>query len=151
MKPIDISQVGKIISPENKQTDSKIKKGDSKFDEILEAEFSNKKVGNEKTQKVENIMPSSQLLNITSLSNDAPFINKGLQLCNKVDNILSKIVTNSKENKNIKELFSNLNQTLNDLIKVSENVQDKNAKDLINRTIFISNIELEKYIRGDYQ
>ena len=147
MKPIDISQLGKISTPEIKENKTG-KKGDSKFEEILNAEL--KSGLNEKTQKVDNIMPCSQLLNVKHMNNESIFIEKGLQLCNKVNSIMENIVENIKSNKNVKTLFSNLNETLNDLLKISNSVEDKNIKDVIDRTIFLSNIELEKYIRGDY-
>ena len=73
-----------------------------------------------------------------------------MELVEKTEDILSKIVSNSKENKSVKTLFSNLNSITRDMLKISDNIQNKDAKELIDKTIFISNIEMEKYIRGDY-
>jgi hypothetical protein len=148
MKPIDVSQVNKVTSGENLQGKKTAKTGDKKFEELFEAEL-NKVVENQ-SKKVDNIMPSTQLLNITHLNDDKIFAEKGLQLCNRVEDILSKVISNVKDNQKLKNLFANLNDTLKELSKVSENIKDEGAKDVINRTIFLSNIELEKYVRGDY-
>jgi hypothetical protein len=149
MKPIDVNQIGKLVSDETLKSKQSKQKTDSKFEEILESELGN--IGSKpKSSKVDNIMPQSQLLNISEVSSDKLFLDKGLELVGKTEDILSKIVSSVKENKNVKGLFSSLNSTVSDLSKISDNIQNKEAKELIDKTVFISNIEMEKYIRGDY-
>ena len=149
MKPIDFSNVKKIGTDENViEKKQGIKKGDSKFDDILKAELDEA----EKTLKTgtDNIMPQAHILNIKPLSNNEIFAEKGLQLCSEVNNIFSNIADNLKSNQNIKGLMGRLSNIINDLAKISSNVEDKNVKELIDKTIFTSNIEIEKYVRGDY-
>jgi hypothetical protein len=149
MKPIDVNQIGKLVSDETLKSKQSKQKTDSKFEEILESELGS--IGSKpKSSKVDNIMPQSQLLNISEVSSDKLFLDKGLELVGKTEDILSKIVSSVKENKNVKGLFSSLNSTVSDLSKISDNIRNKEAKELIDKTVFISNIEMEKYIRGDY-
>ena len=149
MKPIDINNVNKVSNDTQIGVKSKSKiKTNNKFGEIFEKELEALK--NEKTTKSGNIMQTSQLLNIQHLSNENIFAEKGLKLCNEINNILDKISANLKDDKNIKELISKLNLSLQNLSKISEHVDNNDVKNTIDRTIFISNIEIEKYIRGDY-
>ncbi len=149
MKPIDFNSIDKITG--NQQIESKNKQKDKtigKFGEIFEKEIEALK--NQNTSKSGNIMQTSQLLNIQNLSSDNIFAEKGLKLCSEINNLLDKMVAGLKDNSNIKGTISKLNSSLSDLSKISEHVEDKDVKDIINRTIFVSNIEIEKYIRGDY-
>ena len=149
MKPIDFDNVKKIGTDENViEKKQGIKKGDSKFDDILKAELDE----SDKTSKTgtDNIMPQTHILNIKPLSDNQIFAEKGLQLCSEVNNIFSNIADNLKSIHNIKGLMGQLSNIINDLSKISGNIEDKNVKELIDKTIFTSNIELEKYVRGDY-
>ncbi len=148
MKPIDVSQIGKTISEETLKPKQKSKTGNVSFEELLESELSS--IGGEKTSKVDNIMPQTQLLNISEISPDKIYLDKGMELVNKTEDILSNIVNSVNDENKLKNLFSKLNGTTSDLLKISGNIENKAAKDLIDKTIFISNIEMEKYIRGDY-
>ncbi len=149
MKPIDFNGINKVsgdtgISVKNKH---KIKNGRS-FEDILGEELDSLK--NQKTSKSGNIMQTSQLLNIKPLSNENIFAEKGLNLCSEINNLLENMSSCLKDNGNVKDLISKLNSYVQDLSKVSDHIEDEGIKDIINRTTFLSNIEIEKYIRGDY-
>lgn len=149
MKPIDFGNVNKVGSEENLiEKKQSIKKGESKFDDILKAELED----SEKISKtgIENIMPQTHVLNIKPLSDNQIFIEKGLQLCSEINNIFQNLADKLTSDQNIKGLMNSLSDITGELSKISNNIDDENVKALIDKTIFTSNIEIEKYVRGDY-
>ncbi|GEM_PF-4352008 len=148
MNPINFNNIEKILSQQQSEKTSVSKKSDTKFSDILSAELAASATKGVTT--TDNIMPLNPLLNIKSAENDDIFITKGLDLCSQINNILSDISSAIEDNKDIKSLFGKLSQTSKELNNISENVTDENVKNLIDRAVFTSNIEIEKYLKGDY-
>ena len=148
----DIGKIGKILKDtqeisKNKKTSPK----EADFSKILEQEISQKVESKSSTSP---IIPSQNLLNIKQKESESIFIKKGIENMNemlnnldKFKNLLSSDSFNLDEANNtiksLQKLIGNLNSILN-------NISNPEVKEDLNKAILIGNVEIEKYLRGDY-
>ena len=148
----EIGKIGKILKEQQEIGKSK-KTGtpETDFSKILEEEIAQK---TQKTRSSEGVIPTKNLLNIKQSSSEEIFIRKGIEkLSEMTDNlekfkniILSKNFNVSEANNLIKLLRENIGH----LNTILNNIQNQDVKNDINKAILISNVEIEKYLRGDY-
>jgi len=149
MKPIDLNQIGKITTQEtDKIKQKKVENREGKFDEIFENELKN--LTGKKMENVNiNTIHSQPLLN---LNTDVSSIleKKCFEMCDYVTNLMEKLANDASSNKDVKNIISQLNEYSGKLTSLSKDISDPGLKEHIEKTVFLSNIEVEKYIRGDY-
>ena len=133
---------------------------DAKYINSITKDIEYKKTSSEIPIAVISLMPKIKQLN--SMAED---INKMLKLQSKYKKNSTKYKLISKRikrfYKSIPAYFSRMEENANKLIKslqenignlnsILKNLEDPNIKEELNRAILIGNVEVEKYLRGDY-
>ncbi len=148
----DVGKIGKILKESQEVSKNKQpQKTDKDFEKILEEEISQT---TSKTDGTLNVIPSKQLLNVKNTSIENIFIKKGLEQLVEFTKNLEKFgkILNSKnfDLNSANEIVKLLRDNLNLLNTIKENINNPEIKNELNKAIVIGNVEVEKYLRGDY-
>ncbi len=152
MNPQDISKIGEITKHE---TEIKVKKGKEKiekaFSEILDSEIIKKK---EEVKKSSPTIPANKLLNIKETSSESLFISKAFKIYSDLVNSLDKY-KNILEDENFtlqkaKLSIKDLKELVDKLHLILPEIQNSEIRNDIEKAILIGNVEIEKYLKGEY-
>ncbi len=148
----DVGKIGKILKESQEINKNKqLQQTDTDFAKILEEEISQ---ATTKTDASSNVIPSQQLLNIKKTSTESIFIKKGLEQLGELTKNLEKFskILNSKnfDLDSANEIIKLLKDNLNLLNTIKDNISNPEIKNELSKAIVIGNVEVEKYLRGDY-
>ena len=152
---MDLNNIVKLGKVQHHQHTEKSKRqhdaNEVSFSEILDKELSQK---SSEISQSNPLIPSQSILNIKQVSLDDAFINKGFETFEDLTNALGKFKDILSENKfdteSAKSTINEIKNLIGKLENIAGNVGNQNIKEEFNRAILIGNVEIEKYLRGEY-
>ncbi len=152
---MNLNDVGKINKFQNlnqvKNADKKFNDSQVEFSEILEKELSQ---AIERTDKSTPIIHSQNILNIKNTSLHELFLKKGVETYKNLTNTLEKfknlLGSDNFKVEDTKSAINDLKELIGKLENITSNIEDIDIKNEFNRAILIGNVEIEKYLRGEY-
>ena len=147
----NVKKIGEILKelPEISKN-KRIKKSDVDFSKILDEELKERA---SEINKVHTIPSSQNLLNVKNVSTKI-FTTKGLHFFNRLtvelENFSKLLNSDNFHPEMANTIVKKLQNTVGNLNSLIENIDDPNLRKDINRAMLMANIEIEKYLRGDY-
>ncbi len=148
----NVNKINKILKENLETPKGKNNKATTiDFDKILDEKIAE---STKEVKRSHSTPPVKQLLNIKETSTENIFIEKGFKYLNdltlnleKFERILNSDFFDINEANNTIKLIK---ENINILNTITENIKDISIKKEFNKAITIGNIEVEKYLRGDY-
>ncbi len=151
MNPNEIGKISKITQQSQQITKKKEIKSNISFEDVLKEELVEAK---KEAKSVSNVVPPKQFLNIKNVKTDDIFIKKAFEhynlFLNSLNNFRNVLSNKNFDIKEAKSIIENLSELIKKLKLISDSIENSEVKQDLNKAIIIGNVEIEKYIRGEY-
>jgi len=151
MNPNEIGKIGKLTQQSQEITKKRNLKSKVSFEDVFKEELVEAK---KEAKSVTNISPPKQLLNIKNVKTEEIFIQKAFEhyhlFLKSLDSFRNILSSRDFDIKEAKSIIENMSEIVRKLKLLSDSIENREIKEDLNRAILIGNVEIEKYIRGEY-